>query len=165
MTITNIRTTRSSVLAIALASCLFLTSCAPWAVTLMNQIVVGTVGAINLAAAIKGTAPDQSLIAKVQAVGNGFIQAYTDWQAAAPNLKPGAWARVQEAMKLVQQDLPPILQGLGVNNPTYLAVADFVIGEVMTLANTITGTSAKAASSGKMTKSATLLSPSEFKSG
>jgi hypothetical protein len=143
---TNIRVTKTSLLAIALVSCMFLTACPAWAPTLMNQIVIGTIGAINLAAAINHTTPDQSIISKVQAIGNGFVSAYNEWEAAAPNLKPGAWAKVQEVMKLAQADIPPILTSLNVS-PTYLAVANFVIGEVLSLANTINGTPAMMATS------------------
>lgn len=159
------RKKRISIVAMVLVSCMFLTSCAPWAVTLMNQIVTGTVGAINLAAAIKGTAPDQALITKIQTEGSAFIKAYSDWEAAQPNLKPGAWAKVQETMTLIQQDLPPILNGFGVVNPAYLAIVDFVISEVLSLANTINGTSQMAATHRTLTTPKALLSPAQFKRG
>lgn len=164
--------TQMTLVSVIIISCLFLTSCAPWTVTLMNQIVVGTVGAINLAAAINHKTPDQSLIDKANALGNGFIQAYKEWEAATPNLKPGAWAKVQEAMTLVQKDLPPILTGLGVKDSAYIAVADFVISEILSLSSTITGTSAaKAASYKTISGHATLarsdasLDPKKFKQG
>jgi len=147
---------------------------APWAVTLMNQIVIGTVGAINLAAVLKHTVPDQALITKVQDLGNGFIKAYTDWEAAAPNLKPGVWAKVQEAMTLIQTDLPPILNGLGVTDSAYLAIINFVISEVLSLANTIMGTTSMKASvalhkgvigKAKMLQENPHLDPNKFKAG
>src|SRR5208337_8827 len=163
--LSSIRISKLSLVSVVLAGCLFMTACAPWAVTLMNQIVTGTVGAINLAAALKGTTPDAALITKIQTEGAAFIKAYTDWEAAAPTLKPGAWAKVQEAMTLIQQDLPPILNGFGVTNPAYVAVADFVISEVLSLANTITGTSQMAATKKTVTKPKAMLSPADFKKG
>lgn len=156
----------NKVLAICLCllSCVFMTACPSWTVTLMNQVVTGTVGAINLAAAINHTTPDQALITKIQTEGNTFISAYQDWEAATPNMKPGAWAKVQEAMTIVQKDLPAVLQGFNIKDPTYLAVADFVISEIQSISITIQGTSQMAATSKGAVKASDVTSAKNFKS-
>lgn len=138
---------RVTACSLVLGLCCLFTACAISVPTLINQITIGVVGGINLAAALNHTVADQTLVTRIQNEGSAASTAYNDWIAAAATAKPDAWSKVQVTMNVFQKDAPAVLQGFGVNNPAYLAVADFVISEVETLSATITGTSPMSATS------------------
>lgn len=155
----------NKIIAIGLLACVCLlaTSCSPATVTAINLVVSGAENALILAANESGTPVNPSLSNQIKTDGNLLISAYTDWNSAAPALKPGLWPKVQEALNIFQKDLPQILQAAHISDPAYLDISNFVISEIDSVAIAINGSQANVNMVSRSKGTAPILDAKTFK--